>query len=230
MQTGSKELDSKVGRALVTKIVAQKEAKAAHDEQQRLMLERSSEAAVLNEYFNQYTASMTTFQMSWQSWMDGINATCAASGTVKLILVDPPYEVGFLASKDKPLLGQLFDTMVKPGGTAVIFLSWKQIALWQEIFHAHCKSKDWVIERPFAIHRHEKYAYRSALNGHKNMTDLALVVHRKDKYSADKTLKGGKVTPEVAQVEEVLGQSPTGSWLYDFLTDQLPPDRNWYVQ
>ena len=168
---------------------------------------------------------MTFYQMPWQSFMDAVERTGTGVGSVQLVLCDPPYEVSFVNSANRTGLARMFDKVVCSGGTAVIFMSWQQISGWKSVFTHDAKSSEWVVEGIMALHRHTKFAFRSALNGHKSMSEYVMIAHRKDRFSNDKFKKAGRKIPVISELEDIMGDALHGSWYYDFLIDQCPPPR-----
>ena len=218
---------SLVGEALLKKVVADTELKKIEEQNSAALLKQSAERTSDAKYMERYTAYVSTYQMSWQSFLEGVERTGSGLSSVNLILVDPPYEVNFVNTANRGGLGRLLDKMVCSGGTAVIFMAWQQINGWKTVFAHDTKSVEWVIEGIMPLHRHSKFAYRSALNGHKSMTEYVMIAHRKDRFSQDKFLKAGRKIPAIQECEEVLGDARSGSWNYDFMVDQCPPPRGW---
>ena len=219
-----------VGQILWDKIVADKEAQAAENTRRELQRAKTSLRNINTTAVEKYAAFVTQYNMSYQAFMSSANESGDIKlGRVKLILADPPYDASWLDTSNQRSVASMFDQVVQPGGHIVLFCSWKQIGLWQVVFKKFVNNyKEWNVETVMASHRSPKFAYRSPMNGHKQMTEFILIVHRKDPNGST-LAKQGKVVPQINQVEAVLGDSKAGSWSYDFMTDQLPPSKEWYV-
>ena len=219
-----------VGQILLDKILADKEAQAAEDKRKELLQARTSVRNINTTAMEKYAAFVTQYNMSYQAFMSSADESADVKlGRVKLILADPPYDASWLDASNQQAVAKMFDELVLPGGHVVLFCSWKQIGQWQNVFRKHVQShKEWNFETVMASHRSPKFAYRSPMNGHKQMTEFVVIVHRKDP-SGTTLAQQGKAVPQTKQVEEVLGDSKAGSWSYDFMIDQLPPSKEWYV-
>ena len=81
-----------------------------------------------------------------------------------------------------------------------------------------------VFDTTVVVHRHEKLGFRGG-KMHKSMTECVSIWHRK----GEKHPKG-RVPPNIAQVEDVLGPALAGSWAYDFILGCRPPEKNWRLR
>ena len=220
--------ESFFGTTLLDTVTADREAKEAQRKHQELIRLQHSERALVETYIRKYSAYITSYNMSWQSWLATLEAATNPE-MVNLILLDPPYDVSFISSNQQKHLATLFDKTVLPGGTALIWCRWKCINRWANVFQQHTLGTDWVVENVLAVTRHPKHSFRSPVNGHKQMTEFVLIAHRKDEKSSLKSLKQGKKVPMITELEGLFGDASAGSWTYDFMTNSIPPLKNWYV-
>jgi len=231
LTAASAKADMMVSDALVDKVLADKITEDANRVAQEGRLKKNSERTHVMDFMAAYSSMISTYQMTWQGFMEGVTSSGVGHHVAKLILVDPPYELGFVTKSQHQQLGKLFDTCAAPEATAVIFCSWQQLAGWRRVFSECTDSGDWIVETVFTVHRHTLHGYRSAVTGHKSMTEHCMIVHRKDKLSADQRMRQGKKKlsrTRLVDLEAVLGPPPHGSWKSDFMTDQLPVPSKWY--
>ena len=221
--------DSFFGTKLLDTVTADREAKEAAKKHEELVRLQHSERALVETYIRQYSAYITGYNMSWQSWLSTLESATTPE-MVNLVLVDPPYDVSFVNANQQKHLASLFDKTVIPGGTALIWCRWKSINRWANVFTQHTAGTSWVLENVLAVTRHPKHSFRSPVNGHKQMTEFVLIAHRKDEKSSLKSLKQGKKVPMTAELEGLFGDASAGSWSYDFMTNSIPPLKNWYVR
>ena len=213
--------------AMINKIVADKERAEAEKREQELRDSRRSERSMLQDYFKNYLAICSFYQTDWASFLASITGTNTHRHSAALLLVDPPYEKGFLTQSNRSSLAELIEHMVKPGGTVCVFFSvTAQLQGWLAVFDQP-KVDDFVFEKLFYIHRSTQHLYRSSSCGHKKTTETVMILHRKDTLSPNREMKRGRKAPDVAQVEAVLGPAHAGSWRVDYISGACPPPPNW---
>jgi 16S rRNA G966 N2-methylase RsmD len=214
-----------VGAKVVESIIARNQAKEREKEQKELLLKESTERTVLMDYMDQFKATMSFWNMTYDSYLSAINQTGVGVGTVKLILVDPPYDMNFVTKSKAAGIGKLIDKVAAPGCTAVIFMNWRQASAYKHMF-INAPSSSWVIEDVQAIHRHGSYAYRSG-NGHKKMTEFVMIAHKRNALAVDANMQNGIKNPRLQELESIFGSAPSGSWRHDYLDKCAPVPSGW---
>lgn len=213
--------------AVLNKVAADQALAASQAENKRVQEERNSERTDCKNFLDKYSSFVSTYNMNWETYLAGVNTTGSGKDSVDLVLVDPPYEINFVKKSQRSALGSLLDTVTKRPSTAVVFMSWHQIEGWKHIFERHTEGNGWVIEGVQAIHRHPLHAGRGSHQGHKSMTEFVMIAHRKDDMSDDRAAQNGRRLPFKRELEELFGDPPSGNYIFDFMTECLPPERKW---
>jgi len=215
-----------LGEEAMAVAMATQKYELAEKQSKMLRLEQTTERTKVKEFVDKYSSKLSCYNRNWQGFMEGIELTGTGTNSVKLVLVDPPYENSFVQQANRAGLGKLFDTMTTSGATAVVFMSYKQVGSWIQVFTKY--ATDWKIEGLFTCHRDPKFAYRSQNVGHKRMTDICLIAHKKDRLSGTKHGQEGRKLPDIKELETLFGDSPAGNWNYDFMIRNATVPQKWY--
>jgi len=207
--------------------IAQIQQKKIREENLKRRAIQTAERMETKEVIDKYGAFMNCFQVNYQTFMEGAEAKGQYQHKVHLVLVDPPYSPEFTSQGHRTGLAKIFSYLCAPGATAVVFLSYRQVGAWHTIFSR--LTTGWQVEGLFALHRDPKYAFRSNMIGHKRMSEYVMIAHKKDKLADAANVRNGSKVPATKELEEILGDAPSGSWLYDFMVKNHTVPAKWYA-
>ena len=221
-----------ISEAILTTVQAQQAVKRAEEAHNALVARQSAERNALSTFFDKYQGIMTFYNQTYQSYLEGAQLNRNFTESIcELLLMDPPYDIRFVAKSNQRSLAQLIHLSVKNGGTAAIYCDWTQASAWKSIFKKQPEANgNWFVQGLIPVHKHQHFAYRTAQFGHKSMTEYVFLAHKKDSLATGQLLQQGKKGVNINELEAVLGTSPTGNWKHDFLIDQTPPPRDWRLR